>query len=670
MIALDKCPGIRPIGVGETSTRIISKAILSVIKLDVLEAAGTLQLCAGQEAGSEAAVHAMRHIFEDAESEAVLLVDASNAFNSMNRNAALHNIHYLCPPLAVILTNTYREDVQLFIDGETLHSCEGTTQGDPLAMAMYAIGILPLVHQLQSDNTKQTWFADDAAAGGRVHHLHHWWSKLCDVGPSYGYFANPGKTWLIVKDDHLPRATELFADTGVNITTEGKRHLGAALGPRPFVRRYVEAKVNKRVASIHSLSDIARTQPHAAYAAFTHGLSSKWTYLLRTVPDIADLLQPLEDAIRSKFIPALTGRDCVNDAERDLFALPARLGGLSLNNPVMSCNHEFTSSVDVTAPLATLILLQQPDLTPDTIHDQQRAKARARKTRRQHHSNTAVELKTQLPRHLQRAMELGSEKGASSWLSALPIEDHGFALHKGAFRDALCLRYNWQPTHLPSKCICGKAFSIDHALSCPTGGLPTIRHNELRDFTAKVMTEVCHDVCIEPPLQPISGEALSYATPTKDDEARLDIRAQGFWGNRHQRAFFDVRVFNPNAQSYRKLHLASAYHRQEREKQRKYEQRVREVELGSFTPLIFSTSGGMAKSTAVAYKRLASLLANKRDQPYSVVLAWLRCHFSFSLLRSAITCLRGARSTTGHASYATHDSIDLAVSEGRIPLGL
>ena len=145
-----------------------------MIKLDVLEAAGTLQLCAGKEAGSEATVHTMRHIFEDAKSEAILLVDASNAFNSMNLKSALHNIHYLCALLAVILSNTYREDVQLFIDGETLHSCEGTTQGDPLAMAMYmyAIGILPLVHQLQSDNTKQTWCADDATAGGRVHHLH------------------------------------------------------------------------------------------------------------------------------------------------------------------------------------------------------------------------------------------------------------------------------------------------------------------------------------------------------------------------------------------------------------------------------------------------------------------------------------------------------------------
>ena len=608
----------------------------------------------------------MRHIFEGTDSEAVLLADASNAFNSLNRKAALHNIHSLCPPLAVILTNTYREDTQLFIDGETLYSCEGTTQGDPLAMAMYAIGTLPLVHQLHSDDTKQVWFADDATAGGRVHQLHDWWTKLCELGPSFGYFANPGKTWLIVKDDHLSTATELFAGTGVNITTEGKRHLGAALGPRSFVTTYMQAKVNKRIASINELAQIAKTQPHAAYSAFTHGLASKWTYFLRTIPDIAHLLQPLEDTIRHKLIPALTGRNGVSDAERDLFSLPVRLGGLGLTNPVEACSHEFTSSVKVTAPLAALILLQQPDLTPDTMHNQQCAKATVRKTRRLLQSRNADEVKAKLPRHLQRAMELGSEKGASSWLSALPIEDHGFALHKSDFRDALCLRYNWQASQLPSKCVCGKAFSADHALSCPTGGLPTIRHNELRDFTAKVMTEVCHDVCIEPHLQPLSGEVLTLSTATTEDEACLDIRAQGFWGNRYQRAFFDVRVFNPNAPTYRNLQLTSAYRRQEREKQRKYEQRVREVELGSFTPLIFSTSGGMAKSTTVAYKRLASLLASKRDQPYSTVIAWLRCHLSFSLIRSAVTCLRGARSSVGHA---THDIIDLAVSEGRIPIG-
>ncbi len=72
-------------------------------------------------------------------------------------------------------------------------------------MAMYAIAILPLIHQLQSVGTKQVWFADDATAGGRVHQLHEWWSKLRDLGPFFGYFANPAKTWLIVKDHYSNR---------------------------------------------------------------------------------------------------------------------------------------------------------------------------------------------------------------------------------------------------------------------------------------------------------------------------------------------------------------------------------------------------------------------------------------------------------------------------------
>ena len=81
------------------------------------QAAGPLQLCAGQDAGCEAVIHAMRHVFGEVNTEAVLLVDASNAFNSLNRQVALYNLQYLCPSLATILLNTYRNDASLFIDG-------------------------------------------------------------------------------------------------------------------------------------------------------------------------------------------------------------------------------------------------------------------------------------------------------------------------------------------------------------------------------------------------------------------------------------------------------------------------------------------------------------------------------------------------------------------------
>ena len=96
-------------------------------------------------------------------------------------------------------------------------------------MAMYAVGILPLINQLQSSDANQVWFADDATAGGCLEQLHEWWVKLNNLGPPFGYFPNPSKTWLIVKEKHLSTATQRFLNTGVNITTEGKRHLGAAL---------------------------------------------------------------------------------------------------------------------------------------------------------------------------------------------------------------------------------------------------------------------------------------------------------------------------------------------------------------------------------------------------------------------------------------------------------
>ena len=132
LIALDKSPGVRHIGIDDTARCIIAKAILNITRRDIQDAAGSLQLCAGQISGIEAAVHAVRTLFYREEAEALLLVDASNAFNSLNRQTALHNIQRLCPSLATALINTYRAPSELYVHGDVLLSREGTTQGDPL----------------------------------------------------------------------------------------------------------------------------------------------------------------------------------------------------------------------------------------------------------------------------------------------------------------------------------------------------------------------------------------------------------------------------------------------------------------------------------------------------------------------------------------------------------
>ena len=113
-----------------------TNSMLRIVGRDVEEAAGPLQVCAGQDGGCEAAVHAMRRIFHHPDTEGVLLVDATNAFNTINRQAVLHNISIICPSIAQILINTYRTPVRMVIVGSgELASTEGTTQGDPLAMA-------------------------------------------------------------------------------------------------------------------------------------------------------------------------------------------------------------------------------------------------------------------------------------------------------------------------------------------------------------------------------------------------------------------------------------------------------------------------------------------------------------------------------------------------------
>ena len=144
---------------------------------------------------------------------------------------------------------------------------------------------------------------------------------------------------------------------------------------------------------------------------------------------------------------------------------------------------------------------------------------------------------------------------------------------------ALALRYRWCPTFVPFHCACGQQFSVSHALSCHMGGYPSIRHKEIRDLTADLLSEVCHSVSIEPLLQPAEGEALRGASANVNTGARLDI-------------------------------AASCYRQHENAKKRAYEKRIREVEHGSFVPLVLSVTGLRCIAT-ITYKRLASLLSSK-----------------------------------------------------------
>ena len=206
---------------------------------------------------------------------------------------------------------------------------------------------------------------------------------------------------------------------------------------------------------------------------------------------------------------------------------------------------------------------------------------------------------------------------------------------------ALC--YGWDPQDLPSHCACCEVFNTCHALSCALGSFIISCHNELRDLTADLLLEVCNDVEVEPRLQPVSAHHVLPTSANRSDEARLDVKACGLWGGRFERAFFDVRVFSPSAISNQTSTLTAAFRKQELSKRRTYEQRVRDVEMASFTPLVFAATGGAGPAAATTFKRIAGLLSEKWSLPYSAVISWIRCKLSFALIRASIMCLRGSR---------------------------
>ncbi|XP_073253376.1 uncharacterized protein [Porites lutea] len=641
LIPLDKGEGaVRPIGVGEVLRRIMGKCVTKVTKPEVIDASGSLQVCAGHKSGSEAAIHAMRELFEHDNSDAVLLIDASNAFNSLNRAAALHNIRVLCPSIATYAINTYREPARLFIvGGQELRSSEGTTQGDPLAMSLYAISLQPLITRLQVKSAaSQCWYADDATGCGSLGDVKTWWDELMVSGPPLGYFPNPQKCWLIVKPEKERPAKEIFSETTINITTEGRKHLGAALGSRDFFEEYVDDKVEEWVAQVTSLAEFATTQPQSSYEAFVFGLRHRWTYFLRTLPDIGPFLEPLERAIADLLVPAIT-EHVTTQEERDLLELPVRLGGLGLVNPARTASQEYEASVKITCPLVRQIVKQAHEPPDET--EIKTLQASARREKDELLKMQCEQVRESLPSKTERAVEIATEKGASNWLTVIPIKEMNFNLSKREFRDAVKLRYDWEIADLPAMCTCGDLFTVDHAMVCRHGGLIIQRHDEIRDLEAEMLCMVCTDVETEPVLQEITGEELNRGA-NKAPDARLDVHARGFW-DRQQSAFFDVRVCHPNADSYRELSPKQIFQLHENEKKRQYSRRVLELEQGTFTPLVFTSTGGMADECKRFHSRLAELLALKKGDDYATTISWIRAKVSFAILRSALLCLRGIR---------------------------
>ena len=328
--------------------------------------------------------------------------------------------------------------------------------------------------------------------------------------------------------------------------------------------------------------------------------------------------------------------------DRKIFSLPVRYGGIGVANPVECADREYDSSVMVTKTLTELIYKQEMDLT-NYSREKQEEIVNSLKTAKEVY---LLKQYNEICQHLTgpitpRHMELIKEKGSGSWLTCLPLSSAGYCFNKREFRDALCIRYGWKVPGTPIYCGCTKKNSVDHTLTCPNGGYIIMRHNNLRDVNAGFQREVCRDVVIEPSLIPIEGENTNVDGAT-EDRAHPDISSRGLWSP-FERTFYDVQVIHPNSPSYLDKKPCQLLLEKEKNKMRKYNQRVLQVEKGTFTPLLYTTYGGWGPQATRYHKRLAEKITSKTKEKYAAVMNHMRTTVNISILRSVLIAVRGQR---------------------------
>ena len=304
---------------------------------------------------------------------------------------------------------------------------------------------------------------------------------------------------------------------------------------------------------------------------------------MRTTPSLGELLKPLEDVIRCNFIPAITVAYLCSDNERILLSLPVRFAGLAIPPFHNDAKYEYENSRKLTSSL-TKSIKDQYHIYSVNETEQKSIKLNTKINKEERYKATLTELGIQLDENQRPLSGITQEKGVSNCLKAYPISDQEYHLNKQQFWDCVYLRYGWRLTNIPSSCSCRSKVIIQQAMSRKKGGFSTIRRNDLRDLTTNLLTEVCKDIDIEPQLLPVTGETFDNRTANTSNEVRVDIKSRGFWV-RGQQTFFDVRVFDPNANRYLNKALPQCYIQYEKEKKRQYSDRVLEIYPRRFTHL-------------------------------------------------------------------------------------
>ena len=237
------------------------------------------QLCLGQKCGLEYAIHTLRKQYEKTNSDAILLIDAESAFNSLNRNQGLKKIAIICPSILPAIQNSCFNPSKLFIHKNVILSREGTTQEDPLALAMYGLATLPLMKLVNINSLTQKWYAD----GGNLKSLQRVLDNIIKHGKHFGYHVKASKCQLLVKDEKNIEAIKVFKNTKIEMKKRA-RVLGSVIGSGTKCKTFLETQLEEHDKIMKKLCMIAKTSIQKLYSCYTKGVQENYRFELELRP--------------------------------------------------------------------------------------------------------------------------------------------------------------------------------------------------------------------------------------------------------------------------------------------------------------------------------------------------------------------------------------------------
>ena len=618
-----KSGGHRPIAVGKVLRRLTSKCLATASRQAALSTLVPSQLGVGVRNGCEAIIHATSQLISSntPNQQWTLLLDFSNAFNSISREVMFKETRHRIPTIAAWMESCYSCQPRLMFGDDSIPSCCGVQQGDPLGPLGFALTLHPLIERLKSEVPElalNVWYLDDGTLVGSPEGLSAALHIIESVGPTLGLHLNRSKSLLYIPEDADASHSPLPAE--IPTARRGFSLLGCPIGPPDYCEEVFRDRLEKMKGSLDALHIMGDSQLETTLLRSCLALP-KIAFILRACPPshIHHTAKEVDNAIRQTLETIVGGP--ISDWSWLKASLPSSRGGLNLRSASLHAPAAYLASRYGSQSLVEWIIGHSSDSFPHSSSTVATLATAANRPDwrcledidiplRQYHLSQAIDealsehLLSTAPSIQSRALAMSSSlPHAGDWLNVVPSNYLGLHLHDREFRCCLCY-WLGVPLHSTSfpcpECRCSADPFGDHQLGCGGNGDRISRHNAIRD----VIFSAAQSAALAPSREAPGLVASSQSRPA-------DILLPTWHHGRP--AALDVHVISPLQDLTLTEASVTPGHALNVGVQRKLSSNLSACRSSGidFVPVVFETLGGLAEDAITIISAIGRAVSDR-----------------------------------------------------------